>query len=330
MHNMRIIYILARFNRIWKWTAYFVSVFFSLSINAAVFHLPKNGDSVIGELQSVEVKAGDTLLAIAQQHGIGSLALLLANPQIQSQKINLGERVEIPSLYILPPRQYRRGLVINIPELRAYYFTPDNYVMSYPLGIGRQNWRTPIGETKVIKKVKKPTWHAPKSIQKYALDMFAIAIPDEVPPGPANPLGDYAIYFEIPGYLMHGNNLPWSIGQFSSSGCVRMHNEDVSVLYKEIDIGTPVFIIHQPYKAGWKNGKLYLEVHKAIEDKEGIYAQATISAQDIVRQAAREHVNALINWVKVDRVIKDQTGIPTEVGYDPSIVDISKMASNPR
>jgi L,D-transpeptidase ErfK/SrfK len=325
---MKIIYIPRRFNRIWKWTAYFVSLFiislFSLSAHAAVFHLPKNNDSLVGDLSSVSVKPGDTLIGITQRHDLGSLQMLSANPHIQSTTIELGTHISIPSLYVLPPLPFRRGIVINIPELRLYYFTPDGYVMTYPLGIGRQDWRTPIGETKVIGKKEKPIWHVPKSIKQHTLTMFGVELPDEVPPGPENPLGEHALYFAIPGYLLHGNNLPWSIGQFSSSGCVRMYNEDVAILYKEVDMDTPVFIIHQPYKAGWRAGKLYLEVHPPIQDKEGLYAKTTISAVDVLRQTAREHANALIDWAKVDQVIKDQTGIPAQVGYDPRLVDATQ------
>lgn len=44
------------------------------------------------------------------------------------------------------------------------------------------------------------------------------------------------------GYAIHGTNVPSSIGQSVSHGCVRLLNEDIAKLYDMVPVGTPVYI----------------------------------------------------------------------------------------
>lgn len=44
------------------------------------------------------------------------------------------------------------------------------------------------------------------------------------------------------GYAIHGTNVPSSIGQSVSHGCVRLLNEDIAHLYEIVPVGTPVYI----------------------------------------------------------------------------------------
>jgi L,D-transpeptidase-like protein len=44
------------------------------------------------------------------------------------------------------------------------------------------------------------------------------------------------------GYALHGTDVPSSIGQSVSHGCVRLRNEDIETLFQIVPVGTPVFI----------------------------------------------------------------------------------------
>ncbi len=61
--------------------------------------------------------------------------------------------------------------------------------------------------------------------------------------GPGNPLGARTMYLGGTIYRIHGTNQPSTIGQFMSSGCIRMLNEDVENLYDRVKVGTRVVVL---------------------------------------------------------------------------------------
>jgi lipoprotein-anchoring transpeptidase ErfK/SrfK len=61
--------------------------------------------------------------------------------------------------------------------------------------------------------------------------------------GEGNPLGARAIYLGSTVYRIHGTNMPDTIGQKVSSGCIRMLNEDVIDLYSRVDVGTKIVVL---------------------------------------------------------------------------------------
>lgn len=294
---------------------FFLGFLLQPMVLATEYPVPPMGDDIIGESYIITVKRGDSLTTIRQENDVSYEELLEANPKIDFYKLKVGQKIIIPKQFILP--KFRRGIVINIPELRLYYFTPDGkYIHTYPIGLGREGWRTPIAATSVIDKTEDPIWRPPASIRKYFYDKTGEILPDIVKPGPKNPLGKHALYLSKTGYLIHGTNAPTSVGTFISSGCIRLLREPIEQLYEEVQIGTPVYIIHYPYKAGWHDNKLYLESHKPVDS----YLAKPISSlnnsdiESIIYEAI--HLRpAKIDWELAKRIAHSHLGLPMLIGY---------------
>jgi L,D-transpeptidase ErfK/SrfK len=287
--------------------------------HAASYAIPKKSD-MIGSLHAIVIHSGDTFQKIGREYGITPHELRAANPQIAHPKqLHIGESFVIPSFYILP--KYRDGIVVNLSELRLYYFdNKHNRVYTYPISAGRAGWRTPTAKTYVSKKRENPTWYIPQSIRQHKLKTKGIQLPKYIAPGPNNPLGHYAIYLGIPGYLIHGTNTPQQIGEYVSSGCIRMYNKDVEELYQMIDIKTPVHIIHHPDKVGFKKGYLYLEVHKALYLNETPSALNSTITQDVIREAEKDHLHLhAIDWHAVQLIAKQKQGFPIIISSNRDI-----------
>lgn len=234
------------------------------------FTLPPESESVVGQVQYITASNEDTLADIARRYNVGRNELILANPGVDPWLPPEGTRIVLPTRYVLP-NAAREGVVLNVPEMRLYYYpAPKNgeppQVITYPISIGRGDWETPLGSTSIIAKTENPAWIPPDSIrEEHAAD--GDPLPARVPPGPDNPLGQFALRLGLPGYLIHGTNKPYGIGMRVTHGCVRLYPEDIEVLFGEVPEGTLVQIVHQPYKLGWHLGKLYLEAHPAYSDK---------------------------------------------------------------
>jgi L,D-transpeptidase ErfK/SrfK len=295
-----------------------ISVFFSGVAHGEAYDMPPPGDDIVGEVTQVRSQAGDTLLTIANQYGIGMHEMLEANPQLGLDQVGAshpligGEMVTVPAEYILPP--YRKGIVVNLPEARMYYFSSDGrHVYTYPLGLGRADWRTPLAKGSVTSKEVDPTWNVPPSIHKYVLETTGTNLPPSLPPGPENPLGKYAMRLSITGYLIHGTNQPWTIGKFVSSGCIRMHNEDVEELFQIVKIGTPVRIINYAQKAGWRNGQLYMESQEPMSIRAPASDLNPVSVDAVISAAVGGHGSA-VDWQRVHAVMQESLGIPQPIG----------------
>nr|WP_225733665.1 L,D-transpeptidase family protein [Halomonas citrativorans] len=216
--------------------------------------LPETGN-IVGEAYTVQVEnEEDTLLDIAHAHGVGYEEIRRANPDTSLWVPGKGTKVQIPAQHILPDVE-RKGVVINIAELRLYYYpevqegeTPR--VETYPIGIGRDGFDTPLGITKTTMRLEDPAWYPPESVRQEAAER-GDPPPNVVPPGPDNPLGQHAILLDIPGYLIHGTNQPDGIGMRASRGCIRMHPDDIKAVFEQIPNGTQVNIIDEPVKLGW-------------------------------------------------------------------------------
>lgn len=282
------------------------------SADSATYLMPTPGNDIIGHVFTTKVQAQDSVTTLRQRYEVSYNELVEANPKVNFYKLKVGQDIVIPTQYILPA--FRHGIVINTPELRLYYFSPDErFVFTYPVGLGRMNWRTPTTITKVIKKQEKPTWYVPESIREYMYEAHDKLLPDFIPPGPDNPLGEYALYLEKRGYLIHGTNAPESVGMFVSSGCMRLSADAIEKLYQEVDADTPVYIIHHAIKAGWFDNLLYLEAHAPVKHSEKI---SDLNHKDIDTAIAEATNNrpAHINLQLVNSVMKKRTGIPTPIG----------------
>lgn len=235
-------------------------------LSAAVYKIPENSD-IIGSIQYTNIAHGENLAVISRDYEVGIEELKRANPGISENKIPTGTEITIPTRFILPEKSLRDGIVVNMAELRLYYFPKNkNIVYTYPVAMGRAGWRTPTTTTSVRGKTKDPIWHVPQSIREHAIDKYGNFLPEKVMPGPDNPLGKYAIYLKQKGILIHGTNNPASIGKHVSSGCIRMFNSNVKQLFSMVQKGEPVHLIHHAQKIGYDNkGSIHLESHPKIE-----------------------------------------------------------------
>ena len=279
------------------------------------YYLPRQGNDIVGRVYAITVKKGDSLDTLRMTHEVSYEELLRANPQVNFYKLKVDQRVIIPKQFILP--KIRDGIIINIPELRMYYFDPDGRrVHTFTVGLGRVNWRTPVGTAKVVNKRENPSWTVPDSIRNYVYNKTGEMLPKVVAPGPKNPLGKHAIYLNMGSYHIHGTNTPSSVGAFISSGCIRMLQEPIEFLYNSVQMGTAVYIVHYPYKAGWSNNKLYLESHKPIGNYSN-KANSNLNDSD-VKQVIHESIygrSVVVDWNLVFKNSKEQLGIPEIVGY---------------
>jgi L,D-transpeptidase ErfK/SrfK len=267
--------------------------------SATTYNLPENpGDNIVTQYPDnaafIRVKQDETLLDVALRFSLGQEEIVRLNQKVDRWLVKKGEIVRLANRRILPDTP-RKGITLNLSEFRIYYYPPGmpDQVMSYATGIGRQDWRTPLGKHKVSKKVKNPSWYPPESIRReHARN--GDPLPHVVPPGPHNPLGAYALYLNLRGYLIHGTDIDriYGIGMQITHGCVRMYPNDIEHLYYMVAVGTPVYIVKQPIKAGWLDGKLYIEAHPGLDGEEMTFDQRYAIALRLIKKATNEETPA--------------------------------------
>ena len=238
---------------------------------AVDYPLPPANSRLIGQNQWWTVQEGDrNLQAIARHFDTAAMLILEANDTLAPVEPKPGTQVLIPSQMLLPDVP-REGIVVNLAELRLYYFPPgQNQVQVYPLGIGQQGLETPEMTTRVGQKIPNPTWTPTAGIRARSLEK-GIKLPPVVPAGPNNPLGRYALRLAYGNgeYLIHGTSAPDSVGLRVSSGCMRMNAADIQALFSQVKTGTPVRVINQPVKFAIEpDGKRYVEVHRPLTQDE--------------------------------------------------------------
>ncbi|HFE9267023.1 TPA: L,D-transpeptidase family protein [Raoultella ornithinolytica] len=238
---------------------------------AVDYPLPPANSRLIGQNQWWTVQEGDrNLQAIARHFDTAAMLILEANDTLAPVEPKPGTQVLIPSQMLLPDVP-REGIVVNLAELRLYYFPPgENQVQVYPLGIGQQGLETPEMTTRVGQKIPNPTWTPTAGIRARSLEK-GIKLPPVVPAGPNNPLGRYALRLAYGNgeYLIHGTSAPDSVGLRVSSGCMRMNAADIQALFSQVKTGTPVRVINQPVKFAIEpDGKRYVEVHRPLTQDE--------------------------------------------------------------
>jgi L,D-transpeptidase ErfK/SrfK len=240
-------------------------------ISRNYFVLESLDQSVIGEPQIVYTTEENTFSDLAREYGLGFDELVAANPEVDPWLPGADKAILLPTQYVLPDVP-REGLVLNIASKRLFYFpkvAEDQpvQVLTYPIGIGRVGWQTPLGDTEVVAKARDPVWYVPASVRQENREL-GYPDPAVVQPGPDNPLGHRVLKLEMPGYLIHGTNQPYGVGMRVSHGCVRLYPENIETLFDLVEIGEPVMIINEPYLAGWRNGELYFESHSPLADDE--------------------------------------------------------------
>lgn len=295
------------------------------SASATTLSLPSDGGSVVGEMQFVVAKFEDTLSDIGRRFGIGYEEMVSANPGVDPWLPGAGTRITIPTQYVLPDAPHE-GIVINLPEHRLYYFPPSksgaSQVVTYPISVGKMDWTTPLGVTSIVDKRKHPSWNPPESVRaEHEAD--GNPLPKVVPPGPDNPLGDYAMRLGIPGgaYLIHGTNKPIAVGMPVTHGCIRMFPEDIEQFFAMVQVNTRVRILHQPLKMGWLGDELYMEAHPPLEGHEDGDNKSLTNITRMLVAATRDrgtgdHAIA-IDWQAAESVFQKANGVPMRMTHSP-------------
>lgn len=294
----------------------------SVPVLAATYPLPSGDDTLIGEIQYVTAKHEDTLLDIGRRHGVGYEEIVAANPGVDPWLPGEGTRVLIPSQYILPNAP-REGVVVSLAEHRLYYFPPAKgdeplVVKTYPISIGKMDWKTPLGKTRIVHKRERPTWYPPESVRREH-QLEGRPLPKAVPPGPDNPLGDYAMRLDIPGgaYLIHGTNRPAGVGMQVTHGCIRMFPEDIEEFYKLVPVNTRVLMIDEPYKMGWHGEELFIEVHSPLEGQNAEQLHSLTNITRLLVSATQDRTVA-IDWAKAEKAFIRASGVPERVVLGPT------------
>jgi L,D-transpeptidase ErfK/SrfK len=295
---------------------------------ATVYTLAHPDDAIFGEDQTVETVYEDTLYDLARKFSLGSEELIRVNPGIDPWIPGAGKQVVVPGRHILPPGPHE-GIVVNLPEHRLYYYPKPKRgqpqdVITYPVSIGKMDWRTPLGLTHVIAKQKDPTWYPPESVRKEHA-AAGDPLPASVPPGPDNPLGAYAMRLAAGNgtYLIHGTNNPIAVGLPVTHGCIRMYPDDVAALFPLVPVGTPVRLINVPIKVAWVDGELLLEAHPPVDAQGQSFEPDLDQFSDLLRAAVGDTTVA-IHWDYAREVLQKADGVIATVGLeaDASALDI--------
>ncbi|HEX3843917.1 MAG TPA: L,D-transpeptidase family protein [Steroidobacteraceae bacterium] len=292
---------------------------------AAVFTLPPNEGSLIGQDQQIQTQKSDTLLDLARKYSVGYWEIQEANPKVDMWLPGQGTDLTIPGRFIVPPVEHK-GIIINLPQHRIFYFPKPRrhdqpIVITYPASPGEGDFPTPVGVTRIIRKVPHPVWIPTAHILK-AHALAGDPIPKVWPAGPDNPMGEWALettlsHGEI---YIHGTNNPMAIGMSVTHGCVRLYPEDIAALYPVVRVGTPVTVVNEPVLASLQDGELYLEVHPPTNSNHVAAAPDFDKISQIIDATIGQSVVA-IDWDKVRQVAGQANGIPqligVQAGYAP-------------
>ena len=284
--------------------------------HANAYILPPDDQYMVGQLRHLIIGRDTTLSDEARNHNVGFNEIRLANTGVDPWLPQNNSKILLPTQHLLPDAE-RKGIVLNVPEMRLYYYPEPvdgqvPIVITHPISIGRGDWETPLGKTRIINKKENPDWRPPESIRKEHL-ADGDYLPEIVPAGPDNPLGDFALRLNIPGYLIHGTNKPYGIGMRVTHGCVRMYPEDIAEIFQQVEINTPVNIIHQPYKFGWYLDTLYLEAHPMV-DKNNNFVKDLVSLYRAVQKINQQLGGTMeVDWQEALKIASSPSGIPTPV-----------------
>ncbi|OGW36739.1 MAG: hypothetical protein A2Y97_13495 [Nitrospirae bacterium RBG_13_39_12] len=283
--------------------AVIITLFSGSSVNAEVYSYGMNS-TVIGANKSYKVKNNESLIEIARKFNLGFNEIADSNPDLDPFIPGDGKTVEIPKSWVLPDVKSYDGIVINLSEMRLYYFSNKNkpfIVNTFPIGIGSEGNNTPLGNFKVIQKIVSPSWYVPESIRKEKP-----ALPKVVPPGPDNPLGSHALRLSLGTVLLHGTNRPYGIGRRVSHGCIRLYPEDIPKLFSLVPNGTKVTIVRQPVKVGIKNNEVYIEAHKDNY-------RLTNYLKEAIKILRKKNLLKKVNTEKLYYALNKKRGIPYKI-----------------
>lgn len=269
---------------------------------------------VVGAMETYVTRYEDSLPRLAREHGLGYVELMAANPGTDPWLPGAGVTVNLPTMHVLPDAP-RKGIVINLGDMRIYQFGKDgSFKGTWPIGVGREGYNTPKGQTKIVRKKKDPAWYPTENTRR-----DDPTLPKMVPAGPENPLGHRALYLGWPAYVMHGTNKPLGIGRRVSRGCIRLYPEHIEEVFDRVPVGTRVTVVEQLAKVGWRDGDLYLEVHPSRQQSDDIEAKGSFTPEPIadlrdrIWRAVGATNGAAVDWPAVEQAVAERRGLPVTI-----------------
>jgi len=258
--------------------------------------------TVIGQPQVHHITRYENLYYIARHYDLGFWELARFHRHLDHFYLPWDTDIDIPTQWVLPEKPNPPGYLINVAELRGYRFFPEkNEVRTYPIGIGVLDYKTPFGRFRVQSKSANPGWHIPASLRwKYGMSYM--------PPGEENPIGSH--WLGLSKYGLHGTHAPMGVGRLVSHGCIRHYPEDIAELFQITPVGTSVEIIYEPVKFGFKDGKIFVEVH------EDIYFKVPEMFQYALKKVEAKGLAPKIHWTRFIKAVEEQSGAPVDISRD--------------
>jgi L,D-transpeptidase ErfK/SrfK len=259
-------------------------------------------DEVLGVVGTRVIERGESLIEMAREHNIGFNAIAAANPGLDAFVPTPGATAIIPTAWILPRAGAPGTIVVNVSEMRLYLFPKDGGApVTFPVGVGMDEWKTPVGTYSVVSKVVNPAWYPPASIRRENPEL-----PARVPPGPENPLGTHALRLSAGSLLIHGTDEPYGVGRKASHGCIRLYPEDIPRLYESVPLKTRVVMVREPLKVGLRAGRVHVEVHEDPDAGIDLHAEAA-------RLLSMRDLAARVDPRKLEEALAARRGIPVDV-----------------
>ncbi len=279
-----------------------ISFLFVLPVAADAYTF-SNDSTVIGSVKTYQTRGGESLIELARRFGLGYNEITEANPKLDPFVPGDGATIDLPTAWILPDLPGYDGIVINLSEMRLYYFPEKKKfsVMTFPIGVGSEGKETPLGTFRIVEKMVNPSWYVPESIMKEKPEL-----PKVVPPGPDNPLGSHAMRLSERTILIHGTNRPYAVGRKASHGCIRMYPEDIPKLFQMVPKNSRVTIVRQPVKVGRINNRVYVEIHKDMELKINYFNEA-------VRLLVKKGLFQSVDKEKMLTALREKRGFPIDI-----------------
>lgn len=288
-----------------------VAVLVLLVSGVAAGPVPTDPDvRLVGGVVEHTVVKGESLRTIGSRFGVDPSTIAAANGIRVNRPLPVGQVLTIDHRHLVPGGAEPGSITINVPQ-RILFFTDGTRVFHAPVAAGSRGWQTPLGPFRIILKETDPTWDVPASIAAEARAKGQ-TLPAKVPPGPKNPLGKHWLGLSLGSVGIHGTNAPSSIYQAVTHGCIRVHPDDVAVLFDLVQEGTPGRIIYEPVLLAEADGEIWLEVHPDV------YRRSRTPVLEQVRQAAAAlGLEARIDWTAAATVIAARHGIARVVTAGP-------------
>ena len=259
-------------------------------------------DAVTGHVQRHTVRPGESLTTLAARFGVSSDTIAAANA-VRAGKLAAGQDLTIDNRHVIPmAADANATILINVPQRMLFTRRADGATAGFPVAVGKADWPTPIGPFRVVIKEEHPTWDVPVSIQE-EMRRSGQRVIRRMPPGPRNPLGDYWIGLSFGSLGIHGTPFPSSIYRFATHGCVRLHPEDIAVVYGKVVAGAPGAIVYEPVLLAVTAAGPFLEAHRDV------YRRGAVTIGQVRSAARAAGVDAQIDWTRAADVLRRHEGI---------------------